>query len=157
MDLPPFENNVMDVAEERELSLRQKSESRKHKQRRLQMIIRGVGVLVLILLASTLYSQYQLHKLAQEEQQTTSPDFKTPSTSEEIVQALGRHILLPTGTPQVAEVQDAKKLQETQAFFKDAKNGDVVVVYDTAIFIYRPSEDIVIAAGDISGVGQVQP
>ena len=135
--------------------VRQKIENRKKRQKRIKMIFGGLIVLVLLLLCATAYSSYRLHTLAKEELTTSTP--VTPKTAEDVVKALSRHILVPEGVPQIAEVQDAEKLRNSQAFFKDAENGDIVVVYDTTIFIYRPSKDIVVASGDISGVGQVKP
>lgn len=143
-------------ADEHALDLKRKIDARKNKQKRVKMILGSLIGLVLFLAALTAYSQYKLMTLSRDEMggvTTTS----TPKTGEEVIAALSRHILLPTGTPQIAEVQDAARLRDTQAFFKDTQNGDIVVVYETTIFVYRPSQDIVIAAGDISGVGQINP
>ena len=163
MNITIFEKNKntkpveeMTLADEHALHIKQKIESRKNKQRRIKMIFAASAILIIFLLASTVYSQYKLHKLAAEEKGAFTAS-STPKTGDEVIAALSRHILLPTGTPQIAEVQDASRLKDTQAFFKDAQNGDIVVVYATTIFIYRPSADIVVAAGDISGAGQIKP
>ena len=144
--------------------VRQKIEHRKAKQRKLKSIFGGLIGAIVILVVIVGYSQYKLFKLSQEEAgisqggvASTFNASSTPKTGEEVIRALRRHILLPEGDPQIAEVQDVAKLKETQAFFKDAQNGDVVVVYETMIFVYRPSADIVVAASDISGVGQTKP
>jgi hypothetical protein len=135
--------------------IKQKIEQRKRKQKKIKTIMYVLSFSVVTLAVFGGYSQYKLYSLKKEELGVSGTI--TPKTGEEVVLALSRHILVPQGVPQVAIVQDASKLRETQAFFKDVENDDVVVVYDTSIYIYRPSKDIVVNAGDISGIGQVNP
>lgn len=137
-------------------SIKQKIEKRKIKQKRLKIIFFALSGVIVLLVCAFGYSQYKLYTLSKAEKATVE-NVVAPKTGEEVVKALSRHILLPEGTPQIAEVKDVTKLRETQAFFKNAENGDIVVVYETTIFVYRPSKDIVVASGDISGVGQVNP
>ena len=147
--------------------IKQKIEKRKRKQQKVKILISGGIILFLAALIFAGYSQYKLYVLTKDEtfvRDTTptsaaafSSTGTTPKTGEEIITSLKKHILVPEGNPQIAEVKDVAKLKETQPFFKDAKNGDIVILYQTTIFIYRPSSDIVIASGDISGVGQTKP
>lgn len=135
--------------------IKHKIEKRKIKQKRVKGLLGVAGVAFVILLAVTVYSQYKLYTLSQAEKVTTSTS--VPKTGEEVLKALKRHILVPVGSPQIAEVNDAEKLSSTQPFFKDVINGDIVVVYDTVIFIYRPSLDVIVASGDITAQTQVKP
>lgn len=143
--------------------IKQKIEKRKQKKARLVMIVGSLACAVFFLLILVGYSQYKLYTLSQEEKiqsagvMASSISFTPANTGEEVVRALSRHILLPEGTPQIAEIKDVTKLRDSQAFFKDAQNGDIVVIYNTTIIIYRPSKDIIVAEGDISGVGQQKP
>ena len=138
--------------------LKHKIEKRKTRQKKLRSIFGTLLVIIVILIAGVAYSQYRLYVLSHEEKVTGDGKLPgTPKTGEEVVNALSRHILLPDGVPQIAEVQDVAKLKEKQAFFKDVELGDIVVVYTNTIILYRPSKDIIVAEGDISGVGQVQP
>ncbi len=143
------------------LQMKKKIEHRKAKQKKMKVLFFLLVLIILVLGALTGYSQYRLYKLSKEESMvganTTSTPNQLPKTGEEVLAALSRHILVPQGNPQIAEVQDAIKLRDTQAFFKNVENGDLVIVYETTIFVYRPSQDIVVAAGDISGLGQVKP
>ncbi len=141
------------ISEEAQL-IKQRIESRKLKQRKLQFILVTLFSLVIIFGTIAAYSQYKLQTLTVDELLVDIPKEKQPRTGQEIIAALGRHVLLPEGTPQIAEVQDVTRLKASQAFFENAENGDVVVVYDSLIFLYRPSKDIVVASGDISGTGQ---
>lgn len=141
--------------------VKHKIEIRKSKQKKIKIIFGSLIGLVVILIIAVAYSQYKLQMLSQDEMYIADRDKGTasasPKTAEEVIKALERHILLPSGNPQIAEIQDVAKLKESQAFFKDAQNGDIVVVYETMIYIYRPSADIVIGASDISGAGQTKP
>lgn len=127
------------------------SQIKKNKQKRLKKIVFSLFGFAIFFFLTTVYSQYQVYvlkKLAVAEE-LANPEI--PSTPNQIVEAVSRHIILPDTIPQIASIQDAKKLSTTQAFFKDAVNGDVVLVYETTIIIYRPTQDILVAVGDISG------
>jgi hypothetical protein len=139
--------------------IKSKLEKRKKQQKKLTRVFGGLAVVITILVVFIAYSQYKLYKLSREEQvYTTSSVAVTASTTpQEIIRLLGRHVLLPEGNPQIAQVQDVEKLRETQAFFKNAENGDIILLYNTTIFLYRPSKDILVASGDVSGLGQAKP
>lgn len=139
-------------------NIKQKIEKRKAKQRRLKVLVISVASIIGLLLSFALYSQYKLYKLTKAETVVAKEEaIKPPKTADEVIKALKRHILTPEGAPQIAEVKDSQHLRETQAFFKDVLNGDIVIVYPTTIFVYRPSLDVVVASGDISGQDQVKP
>ena len=160
MNLNIFEQNKKhgdsdDFSSHHVHEMKQKIEMRKKRQKRLKLIFGTLVFLVVLFAGFTAYSQYRLHTLSKEELTTTSA--VVPKTADDVIKAISRHILVPPGTPQIAEVEDAEKLRNSQAFFKNTENGDIVVIYDTTIFIYRPSKDIIVASGDISGVGQTKP
>lgn len=121
-------------------------ELRKGKQKRVRKVILSLLALVIFLLGTTIYLQYEVYALRKIE----ATRDEVPSTPNQIIDAVKRHIVVPGGEPQIAAVEDAKKLNSSQAFFKDALNGDVVLVYETMIILYRPSLDIVVAVGDIN-------
>ena len=140
--------------------IKRKLELRKKQQKRLTFIFGILGGIIILLAGITGYSQYRLYTLSKDESvvSASSVTITASTTPEEIIQLLGRHILLPEGNPQIAVVQDVEKLRDNQAFFKNAENGDLIVVYESStIYLYRPSKDIVISVGDISGVGQIKP
>ncbi|MBP6888711.1 MAG: hypothetical protein KBC21_03325 [Candidatus Pacebacteria bacterium] len=136
------------------IALKRRIESKKRRQKNLKLLLGGLFTLVITFGCIAFYSQYKLRTLTQDELLVDIPKEKQPRTGEEIVKALGRHVVLPEGVPQVAEVQDAARLKTTQAFFENSENGDVVVVYDSRIYLYRPSQDIIVSSGDITGLGQ---
>lgn len=139
--------------------VKHKLEARKKQQKKLKIIFGSLGGVIVILITIVAYSQYKLYTLSKEET-TLTPEATVVSASttpQDIIRMLGRHILLPEGDPQIAEVRDVEKLRDQQAFFKNAENGDIIVLYNTTIFIYRPSRDIVVASGDVSGLDQIKP
>lgn len=134
--------------------IRQRIEAKKTKRKKLQLLLGGLSFLVIIFAVVAIYSQYQLRTLTRDELQAEIPLDKQARTGEEIVKALGRLVVLPEGEPQIAEVQDAARLKATQAFFENAENGDVVVVYDSTIYLYRPSKDVLVSFGEISALNR---
>jgi hypothetical protein len=151
-------SSATDFANEEALFLKQKIEKRKAKERKRKLHFSSLAIVIVFLIIFLGYSQYRLSILAKDEANSSSGTSVTNAkTGEEVVKALSRHILLPEGKPQIAEIQDVSKLQSTQAFFKNAHNGDIVVVYDSTIIIYRPEKDIIIGMGDMTGAGQVKP
>ena len=86
---------------------------------------------------------------------------KTPSTAatqaqqaevNAILAKVGALIILPTGEePVVATITDAASLVKDQVFYKGAKNGDVVIVYQKAAkaIVYSPDRNIIVNVGPV--------
>ncbi len=56
----------------------------------------------------------------------------TPEQAKGIIDRVGKLVDLPTGEePTVAVIKDASKLK-SQAFFKNAQNGDIILIYQKA-------------------------
>jgi hypothetical protein len=70
---------------------------------------------------------------------------------EDLVKHIGTLISLPKEKPSVATISDKDKLGE-QTFFKNAKNGDKVLIYTNAkkVILYRPSEDRIVEVGSVN-------
>ncbi len=80
----------------------------------------------------------------------TSED--TAKETERLVKEIGEVMVLPEEeTPTLATVQDKSKLQD-QDFFKNAENGDKVLVYMTAkkAILYRPSTKKIIEVSPVN-------
>jgi hypothetical protein len=70
----------------------------------------------------------------------------------EIVAKVSKIIILPTGEePVVATINDAASLVKEQPFYKGAKNGDVVLVYQKAAkaIVYSPERNVIVNVGPI--------
>ncbi len=68
-----------------------------------------------------------------------------------LIQSVGKLMVLPQETPTIATVSDINKLKG-QAFFKQAQNGDKVLIYTQAreAILYRPSLNKIIAVSTIN-------
>jgi hypothetical protein len=124
---------------------------KKQKQRRARQLVNMLLIAVVVLGLATIYSQYRIYVLTSLVQVQVKTNPEVPQTTEQVLAAVKRHIVLPDGTPQVATVKDPTKLAGTQPFFKNVAAGDIVIVYDQAIYLYRPLSDIIVAVGDLSG------
>lgn len=69
--------------------------------------------------------------------------------------ALSKHMEVPNETPTIARVDDKEKLKD-QPFFKNAENGDRLVIFPESkkAIIYRESSDSIINSGPIAITGQ---
>lgn len=69
-----------------------------------------------------------------------------------LLDKVSKHIVLPTDEePTVASITDADALKTEQAFYKDAKNGDKVIIFMQAkkAIIYNEENDILVNVGPI--------
>lgn len=65
-----------------------------------------------------------------------------------LIHSVGKHLLLPQEAPTVAVIKDVTALS-SQPFFKNAQNGDAVLVYKDQAIIYRPQTGMIINVGPI--------
>lgn len=75
---------------------------------------------------------------------------------EKLVEVVGKHVVLPepldVSQVQVAAVQDAEKLKPVSQFFRDAQNGDQLIIFPTKLVLFRPSENKVVNISAPSGI-----
>ncbi len=72
--------------------------------------------------------------------------------ADKLVGEVGKLISLPSDEkPTIATVSDAEKVK-SQAFFKNAANGDRVLIYTNAkkAILYRPSENRIVEVGAVN-------
>ena len=64
----------------------------------------------------------------------------------------GKLITDKTATPQASVVTDAEKVKNSNEFYKDVQNNDVIANFSNPdlIVIYRPSSDSIIRSGQVS-------
>jgi hypothetical protein len=80
------------------------------------------------------------------------PNIEAQRQSVKLIADLGKLMELPTGeTPTIATISDKEKLN-TQTFFQNAQNGDIIFAYTTAMkaILYRPSTNKIINVAPIS-------
>lgn len=106
-------------------------------------IIGGVVIAVLAVLAGFFFWQYINLK--------NNPNAEAEETTKRLVTEVGKIYALPDEKPTVAKVQDKEKLKD-QSFFKNAENGDFILLYNNAkiALLYRESEHKLMNVGPIN-------
>ena len=99
----------------------------------------GSWLLVLALVAVSAWA-YSLYR---ENRELRDPE----AQAKRIVAGMSRHIILPEG--EVPGIFPIDKAQAEEPFFKNAEDGDLLVVYRSTqqAFIYSPSRKILVNAG----------
>lgn len=127
------------------------NESSSNTRSSLKWIIAGF-ILAMVLAPSVyFYNKYQeATRKLEVSGQTKTDDAK------DLEQAVGKHISLPKESPSIARVSDKNALAG-QDFFKNAQNGDKVLIYRKAklAVLYRPSSDKIINVAPIALGGEV--
>jgi hypothetical protein len=111
--------------------------------RRLAIILLVIGVIVLAF--EYIHTKNQLSDLS-------NPKKANQSEARKIIDKVNKYAQLPTNeTPTLATVNDVSKLK-TQTFFKNAQNGDKVLIYAQSgrALLYRPSTDQIIEYSEIN-------
>jgi len=64
-----------------------------------------------------------------------------------VVKRLEKHMQVPLEEPLVATITDADKLKKDEPFYKNAVNGDKVVIWRDKAVIYRMTDDRLVDFG----------
>lgn len=122
-----------------------------------KILLTSLIFVVILALIGTGFLYYQYQKTAKElkkvKSQTTTQDAVKPDEVKKLVAEVAKVARLPENeTPSIATITDASKLKD-QTFFKDAKNGDILLVYNNSgkAVLYDPKEKKVV---DITTLSQ---
>lgn len=113
------------------------------KKKRRGGVLSKLFVLVLIVWLG--YSQYELYMIKNPAYQQKIAEKQVSS----IMKKVSKLMVLPVGQPQVIVIQDANQIKGQQQFFKNAENGDIVLVYPESAIIYSPSRNKIINVGPV--------
>jgi uncharacterized protein HemX len=105
-----------------------------------------VLLLIVVLAAGAGYFAYKYNQANNEAKRLADPKIAATQQVNDLVAQVGKLVELPEGqTPTIATVTDKSKLS-SQAFFKNAENGDKVLIYTQSkrAILYRPSTNKVI-------------
>lgn len=108
-----------------------------------------LAVLVIAVLGGAGYAAYYYYN--QYAKVVKNPEIITKQEADYLSERVGKLMKLPNEQPTIATVLDKTKLKD-QAFFKDAENGDKVLVYmdEKQAILYRPSENLIIEVGPVN-------
>jgi len=112
-------------------------------------VVAILGILLIVAVSAAAYFYFQLQ---QDPQKTAQQEI------EELVNRVGKLIVLPEGEePTVATVSDVESLQE-QPFFAQAKNGDKVLIYTNArkAILYDPLSNKIVDVAPLN-IGETAP
>lgn len=121
-----------------------------------QKVMAAIGALFLILIIMLFSVMNDRNELKSKvDKLSTGSSASSANDIKELTAEISKVYELPTGeTPTLATVSDASKVKN-QAFFKNAQNGDKVLLYSKAgqAVLYRPSikKIIAIAPVDLNG------
>lgn len=73
----------------------------------------------------------------------------TESELKQVIDKVGKLMQLPVGTPTLATVTDETKLAD-QSFFKNAENGDKVLIFPDKAILFRPSANKIIEVAQVN-------
>jgi len=106
-------------------------------------------IVVLGLAATSGYYYYQYQKLSKS---PVATQVQAEEEAQRMIKAVGKLMLLPKDeNPTVATVTDIEKLKD-QPFFKDAKNGNKVLIYSNLkqVIVYDPDANLIINVGSVN-------
>lgn len=98
-------------------------------------------ILVLALAAGLGYMFWQNAQLRRPEAQTQLAE----AASQSVINSVSKLIIVPEDKPTVATITDVNKLRSAnESFYKNAKNGDTLLLYSTVAIIYRANENKIV-------------
>ncbi len=120
-----------------------------------------VGLVVLVLALMTVIATYLFletdelsTKVGSLQQQLTSAEQKSKGVDDTkiILAKVSKHILIKdTSKPLLAEIADVDQVKkQNPVFYKDAQNGDKLLIVDGKAILYRPSTDMIINVAPVS-------
>jgi len=115
--------------------------------------VKTILVLLLVVAAIGWFNSYQKYNQTKRQLATVSDpkaqQEKIKAEAKDLTERVGKLMVLPEGEPTVATVADSQALAKEQPFFKDAQNGDKVLIYKDKAIIYNPTENKIINVGPI--------
>ena len=80
-----------------------------------------------------------------------SEEARVQAEMESALSQVAKKMLLPSGEPIMATVNDADVLRTQQAFFQNAENGDQLLIFSESAqaVLYSPSRDVIVNVGPV--------
>jgi len=115
----------------------------------LLFVILAILLIVMTVISTWLFVNYRdAMDQIQNDVSVEETNGLTDKQAKEIITKVGEHIVLSAEeVPVVARLEDADSLKQEQAFFKNAQNGDFLLIYSDRGIIYSPDKDILINVG----------
>lgn len=110
------------------------------------ILIIGLAVLAYVNYMRSVKFAAALEKLTvMNEQLQTGNNPESIAQAQAIIEKVRRHIVIPgTTEPTVATIVDVEALRAQNEFYKNAKNGDHLIVTPTRAILYDPDADVIL-------------
>ncbi len=107
----------------------------------------AIGVIILVVITAAVLKVKDVFSEKLPTPAATTDVRKTPSTTQELIEAVSRHLSINTSEqPTVATVQDVETLKkQNPSFYQEAQNGDRVLVWSDKVVLYSTSRDVILA------------
>jgi flagellar basal body-associated protein FliL len=116
------------------------------KTRRVAPMTMILWVVVVVLAAGFGYMYWKNNELTKPEAQTKLAE----QASQNVIDSVSKLIIVPEDKPTVATITDVNKLRESnESFYKNAQNGDTLLLYSTQAIIYRSAENKIISVAPV--------
>jgi hypothetical protein len=109
-----------------------------------------IGLVLVILVAGGGYYAWQSNAAKGGLANLSASSKLTDSQVSELVSRISKFLVVPNNeNPSVVVIKDAAQLAAQQSFYKDAKDGDVLIVYSTRAIIYDIANNKLVNVGPI--------
>jgi hypothetical protein len=109
---------------------------------------RGMGVMTMLLWVIVILLIIALGFMFWKNKQLSKPESQTKlaeQASQSVIDSVSKLIIVPEGRPTVATITDVDELRKAnETFYKNAQNGDMLLVYSTQAIIYRSAENKIV-------------
>ena len=109
-------------------------------------------LLILLLVVGAVFFAYQYIDTKNELNKAKNPQEAAKQETSDLVKEVGKYLELPSNeTPTIATISEKERLN-SQPFFKNAQNGDKVLIYTNSemAILYRPSTKKIIQYAPVS-------
>jgi len=114
-----------------------------YKKNKFQLLI----LLAIIILAGwTGWTSWQNKKIKQSQEVIIDQNQYLLS---DILSKVKQHVELPDDMPLMAVIDNASALKSDQAFYAEAQNDDILLIFTDKAIIYRPDADLVVNIGQV--------
>jgi hypothetical protein len=109
------------------------------------MFFRHSRIVFPLILAGAINLSACRHPTASVSSGQSDSKIQETAKSADILASVRKHIALPDDIkPTVAEILDVATLQARNSFYKNAVNGDYLIVTTTRAILYSPSKDMIL-------------
>ncbi len=141
------------------------TEKKPHSKRKTTILGIGIGVLIFLVFVIVISGGVFLYTRKNIQQQSSAlkapkaissalpaaNNKMTPAEMSDVLSKAGKLTLLPTESPIMAKIVDAKFLATQSEFYKNAQDGDVLLVYPTSqkAYIYSAKRNLIVNSGPV--------